>query len=1281
MADAARVDAQNPWPGLASFTEADRAFFRGREAEADELARMVRRERLTVLLGRSGLGKSSLLSAGLFPRLRGDGLLPVPVRIGYGASLSPRQQLWAALASACAEAAVETTAPEPTESMWSCFHRRGGGFWNRRRRPVLPVLVFDQFEEMFTLGQADEGTRAAANHFADELADLVEDRPSDELRRALDTDPSRLEALDFERAGCKVLISFREDYLAEVEGLRARMPSVTRNRFRLLPMNVVQARSVIASGGDLVSAEVGERIVGLAWRNRAEAPAPDEDPAIEIDPALLSVICSELNQRRLAAGEPTIAPALLAGAETEILSAFYERSMRGADPALRRFVEDELITTAGYRDSFAFDDALARPGVTADALWRLVSGRLLRVDERFGVRRLELTHDVLTRIVKDSRDARRAREAEAAALRLERDAARRQQRARRRERVVWAGGVLAALLLAGAVLAGRWAIERDHAAQAAESRASEQRQQADEATALLERAIAEALAAGKRAAQALAAAAAASQAADAASQAAGKQTLRANRVERDALATDLIVAARTAPADAPQLSLLLGAEAVRRYPQRLDGQVELLARLVAAHRLRRVVDFDTPLLASAAIGDGTRVLVGTQGGQLALVDARSGEVVGRWALPPKQYGLQVQQMNLRVSADARVALLEVDGTPMLARLLPGQPLLTQPVGGSGGGRYLALSADGTRLAEANQAWPEVKLHAVLDGVAEAAPRRIALPRLAGFGCLSFEAAPGQLIVGTQTETHAVRLADGKVTTVALPRPALAFSADCTKALVRDSAEGGEPRFRTIDARTGTSLRTLRVLAGTQPRQMIGNPVFVAAGRYVVATFAEGVELWPVDDDTARTWPQELLPDVVGASADGRWLAYGVSGGQLELQRLAEPRFRTRFKLPEPPAALHFAADGGSLAVVGRGRLLQWVRLSGVNALTRGQQPFRAGEIEFSADGSHLGAAPANGVGGLALWNVAGAPAQALELRFSRIEFGLGGQLMATYDSDDKARRVRIFELRQPPRPQVDIDLASESGIRHFAFDADGRRLAIAVKRAIVIADLRTGGLRERIELPDHDADRLAFHPREPVIAAVHADGSVRTYSLSRLHESWRIGVDSTQPETLADSAVFSTDGRWLLVGRKKGVIAMHDARSGALYVTLVPPRENAAPAGSLAFVEGTSIVAAGALDGAKDFWDVSARRWLGAVGADAQVRGGGEADLKAVAVSARGRQVALRHADDTVSLHQWDPSSLVRGACAISGRNLSCQEWRRFMRDEPYRATCDALPPPVPACR
>ena len=166
---------------------------------------------------------------------------------------------------------------EPDESLWAYFHRASAGFWNLRRRPLLPVLVFDQFEEVFTLGQESEASRSAVQAFLNELADLVEDRPSEALSQALDRDPAHSAAIDFERRGCKLLLSFREDFLPDVEGLRARIPSLMRNRFRLLPMDAAQAREVIASGGELVGPAVAERIIGLAWRNQAVSVAFSSD--------------------------------------------------------------------------------------------------------------------------------------------------------------------------------------------------------------------------------------------------------------------------------------------------------------------------------------------------------------------------------------------------------------------------------------------------------------------------------------------------------------------------------------------------------------------------------------------------------------------------------------------------------------------------------------------------------------------------------------------------------------------------------------------------------------------------------------------------------------------------------------------------------------------------------------------------------------------------------------------------------------------------------------------
>jgi ABC-type transport system involved in cytochrome bd biosynthesis fused ATPase/permease subunit len=59
------VDNQNPWLGLASFTEELSSYFHGRENETAELFRLLKRETLTVFFGQSGLGKTSMLNARL----------------------------------------------------------------------------------------------------------------------------------------------------------------------------------------------------------------------------------------------------------------------------------------------------------------------------------------------------------------------------------------------------------------------------------------------------------------------------------------------------------------------------------------------------------------------------------------------------------------------------------------------------------------------------------------------------------------------------------------------------------------------------------------------------------------------------------------------------------------------------------------------------------------------------------------------------------------------------------------------------------------------------------------------------------------------------------------------------------------------------------------------------------------------------------------------------------------------------------------------------------------
>lgn len=436
--DPAGLSSQNPWPGLRAFTENDREFFFGRERETAELLTIVKRNAVVVLYGQSGLGKTSLLQAGLFPDLKQLDFLPLRLRLDHSDEAEPlAQQIKLALTSELQRAEITAPAPDAQETLWEYFHRRDVDFWGARNRLITPVIVLDQFEEVFTLGQRSECASARVAQFACDLESLIEHRPPEAVRERLELQPEDALKYDFQRQSVKFMLSLREDFLAQLDPWRARMPSLLTHRFRLERMTGAQALAVVGRAGhDLVGPEVAQDIVGFvstSQRRRSSRSMEQRD----VEPALLSVVCDELNRRRIDRGQPCITADLLTVEREGIIQSFYERAFDGIDPRVRDWVEDELLTASGYRDRAAMEDAL-RLGLPERDFDLLEDRRILHREEREGVVWLELTHDLLSDPAAQSRTSR---EAKAAALR-EAEIAQKLSRTRR-----WAA-VFATLTLA-----------------------------------------------------------------------------------------------------------------------------------------------------------------------------------------------------------------------------------------------------------------------------------------------------------------------------------------------------------------------------------------------------------------------------------------------------------------------------------------------------------------------------------------------------------------------------------------------------------------------------------------------------------------------------------------------------------------------------------------------------------------------------------------------------------------------------------------------------------------
>jgi tetratricopeptide (TPR) repeat protein len=463
------VDAQHPWLGLVSYTEETRGYFHGREEEGAELGRRVQRKLLTILFGQSGLGKTSILQAGLVPRLRPEGFCPVYVRLDYDpSSPPPSEQIKRAVfrATAAAGAWTQTGSAVTGETLWEFLHHRDDVLKDANGRTLIPILIFDQFEEIFTLAQSDDAGRRRAQEFLADLADLVENRPPVALEARIDRDEADAAKFDFARADYRILISLREDYLAHLEGLKGQMPSVTQNRMRLARMTGAQAVDAVRTPAPhLVGEAVAEAVVRFVAGGAELSHA-------EVEPSLLSLICRELNNTRLAQGQAEISANLLAGSRDTILSEFYERTLADQPAGVRIFIEDEMLTESGYRESVAEErvrKAFAAAGAAPDALAKLVDRRLLRVEDRLDLRRVEITHDVLCSVVGASRTVRHEREAleeskRQLAAQKEREVA--THRALLRARLVAAVASVLMLVAAGSAIFGWINLRRARVAEA-----------------------------------------------------------------------------------------------------------------------------------------------------------------------------------------------------------------------------------------------------------------------------------------------------------------------------------------------------------------------------------------------------------------------------------------------------------------------------------------------------------------------------------------------------------------------------------------------------------------------------------------------------------------------------------------------------------------------------------------------------------------------------------------------------------------------------------------------
>lgn len=354
----------NPWLGWSSYDEESLKngyHFVGRSAEISELFSLIDNNLLVTLYGKSGIGKSSLLNAGVFPSLRAADYVPVICR--WGDSSYP-QNIIGQIESQC-ELASDCDLSRCSNLVE--FFRNTE--FSRDGKSVFPVLVFDQFEDWF---------RADVSSVERLLSDI-----------------SFLISAEYEGVtNYRFVLSIREDYLYLLEDAidRLQRSELKENRYRLTDLTAARAEEILDLGD--IDNDVKHRLMQIS------------KDGYGYNPGLLSFFCHELFL--LYSGRIPADALSHINDGNSLIEKYYDRCFNNKAIS---------VATKDYIESRMQEDGMRRPQnlnsvarhIPAGELRVLLHGnnKMLRKFPVGGVEHVELIHDRIAEII----NARRARAA------------------------------------------------------------------------------------------------------------------------------------------------------------------------------------------------------------------------------------------------------------------------------------------------------------------------------------------------------------------------------------------------------------------------------------------------------------------------------------------------------------------------------------------------------------------------------------------------------------------------------------------------------------------------------------------------------------------------------------------------------------------------------------------------------------------------------------------------------------------------------------------------------
>jgi WD40 repeat protein len=1319
--DATRYEGVCPYRGLAAFQPEDEQFFFGRESLTGWLVSALRREvratqgvRFLGVLGPSGSGKSSVVLAGLVPKLkvgRIDGSERWPVAIlrpgddplkNLAAGVMPRFLPAGALADAAKVLKLIDDLHTDTRTL-DVFAQMA---LHDQPEDVRLVVVVDQFEEVFTNRPQDDQARARFEQQRDQFfANLLQ---------AAATPGGRV----------AVVLTMRSDFLSACAAFPQLAAVLSAHQEVIGPMTPAELREVIEQPAFRVGCEVEP---GLTERLLADVKG--QAGALPLLQFALTEVWKKREMRRLTLraytelgkddkGEQKGIEGVLEHRANEIYG-----SLKAEDQDLCRRIFLRLVQpgegTEDTKRRVSYRELLPDDPTRAEAVKRLVrtladrDARLVTTegtDSADGA--VEVAHEAL---IRGWTQLRRWVDAERASLRTQRRLTEQAQEwaaaePEHKEDYLYSGARLA--------VAREWVethggeLSRIEAAFLAVSEEAERQRKQDEveherrlreaaeASREAERKHAEEADARKRDAEAaarrqkqlgsrfLAAAAAAAVLAVAS----GGLALWTNKARNDAdigfglaKANEEEAKAQAKTSDSRRIAALSESERDKHLDRAL-----LLA--VEAVRTENTLEARNSLFRAVIARPGLTSFLHPGGGRvLSVAFSRDSHTLAAGYYSGLGGGVVLWDVARR----ARLAVLPlgvpVGDVPSVVFSPDGHTLAAGYVYAGSGGVVLWDVARRARLADVPLAVPE------------GAVRNVA------FSADGHTLAAGYLRAGNGGVVlwdveHRDRLA---VAPLAVPEggvSSVAFSRDGhTLAAGYYSGLGGGVVLWDVARRARLADVPLAV-----PEGAVRGVAFSADGHTLAAGYGHsgsgGVVVWDVEHRDRLAVAPLAVPEgnvlSVAFGPEGHTLAAGYSRGERggvvlwDMDRRARLANAPLVVLEGAVSGVAVSRDGHTLAAGYRGGVVLWdvgdrARLADAPlAVPEGA----VSGVAVSRDGHTLAAGynRLNGSGrGVVLWDVgrrarlADAPLTVTEGFVHGVVFSPDGKILAaSYNNQRSGGGVVLWEVGHRVR-RVGVPLAvPEGGVSSVAISRDGHTLAAGYNRfdgrgGVVLWDVEH---RDRLAVaplavPEGNVLSVVFSPDGKTLAAGYSNrrgrgGGVVLWGVG----PWvrLAGAPLALPEGNVWSVAFSSDGETLAAGYFGGV-ALWDIGHRARLVDL-PLAGDERGVFRVVFSPDDKTLAAGH-GGGVVLWDMEHRARL----ADAPVVAEGE--VGSVAFSPDGHTLASAHrhfgtGGGGVVLWDVDIDSWPRLARGRANRNLTRAEWRQYFPDTPYRPTFDDLPVP-----